>query len=377
MESTLTISTPIYRKEKKGGFRTWQFEVEGDKWRTISGAEGGKLVTSAWTVSEPKNGGRANATTGEQQALAEAEAELASKLKREYRRTKDELDTVKTGPMLAKDFAKAAPFKFPVHCQPKLDGIRLILSKDEAMTRDLQPHHPHVVAHIREALTHVFDQHPNLVLDGELYNHDFKSDFNSIVRLVRKENVSEEELARVREYVQFHVYDMPSNRYTFQGRNQAIFGMFQIYNLMAENCPVKYVPTSWHSNREGLDKKYAEYMEQGYEGQMIRLEMPYESDTRSKGLMKRKEFDSGEYPLLRIEEGEGNWAGFAKRIIYRMPDGSEGKAGMRGNQAFAKELLTKEIGSKAQATIRHFGYTPDGAHRFPVAIDFHWEGRKD
>ena len=43
---------------------------------------------------------------------------------------------------------------------------------------------------------------------------------------------------------------------------------------------------------------------------MVRLPgVPYEFDTRSKSLLKRKEFDTSEFRLLKIEEGEGNWAG--------------------------------------------------------------------
>ena len=46
---------------------------------------------------------------------------------------------------------------------------------------------------------------------------------------------------------------------------------------------------------------------------MVRLPgVPYEFDTRSKSLLKRKEFDTSEFRLLKIEEGEGNWAGMGR-----------------------------------------------------------------
>lgn len=371
----MSLSDVIYKRDSAGKLRSWQYEVEGDKWRTIAGIVGGSLVTSAWTTCTPKS-----QPTAEGQAQFEADAELKKKLDREYRRTEAELDGVRKKPMLAKDFAKTGGFKFPVYSQPKLDGIRMLLSKDEAITRQLQPHHPHVVEHIREALAPVFARHPQVVLDGELYNHHFQDDFNEITRLIRKENADEAMRERVRSLVQFHVYDMPSSKYGFKGRNMALFGMFQVYGLMDENCPVKYVPTAGCANRETLDKFYGSYLEQGYEGQMVRLDKPYEN-TRSSSLLKRKEFVTEEYCLHDIQEGEGNWAGAAKTIVFRLEDGRTCGAGLKGSYEFGQKLLAEKdqyLKAGAQVTIRRFSQlTPDGMPRFPVAIDFHPEGRRD
>lgn len=370
------ISEVIYKRDSAGRLWSWQYEVEGDKWRTIYGLVGGSLMKSGWVVCTPKS-----QPTAEAQAQFEADAELKKKLDREYRRTEAELNAVPKGPMLAKDFSKCPPIKFPVYSQPKLDGIRMLLSKDAALTRELQPHHPHVVAHIREALAHVFEKHPNLVLDGELYNHEFKDDFNSIASMVRRQHVTDDVLERVRNCVQFHVYDMPSSRYGFKGRNFALFGMFQVYNLTRGDCPVKYVPTSGVKSREQLDGLYESYLEEGYEGQMVRLDMPYEADKRSKGLLKRKEFVTEEYFIHDIQEGEGNWAGAAKTIVFLLEDGRTCGASLKGTYEFGQKLLAEKdqyLKPGAMVTIRRFKQlTPDGRPRFPVAIDFHPEGRRD
>ena len=42
------------------------------------------------------------------------------------------------------------------------------------------------INHILEELKPFFQKYPNVVLDGELYNHDFKDDFESIISMVRK-----------------------------------------------------------------------------------------------------------------------------------------------------------------------------------------------
>ena len=75
------------------------------------------------------------------------------------------------------------------------------------------------------------------------------------------------------------------------------------------------------------------FMEQGYEGAMVRLDMPYEVGKRSKGLLKLKDF------LVRVEEGLGNWTGYAKTAVIRLADGREQSSGLRGSQEFTRQLL--------------------------------------
>ena len=41
----MTISTELYKRDTSGKIRTWQYEVDGDSYRTIAGVQGGNLVT--------------------------------------------------------------------------------------------------------------------------------------------------------------------------------------------------------------------------------------------------------------------------------------------------------------------------------------------
>ena len=54
--------------------------------------------------------------------------------------------------------------------------------------------------------------------------------------------------------------------------------------------------------------------------------------------MKRKEFLSDEFKVIRTEQGQGNWAGYVKRFILELPDGTQFGAGVRGNQETMKTL---------------------------------------
>ncbi|MCK1543290.1 hypothetical protein IVB12_15345 [Bradyrhizobium sp. 179] len=370
------ISEPIYKRDTAGKIRTWQYEVDGDKYRTIAGIQGGSLVTSGWTTCYAKNAGKANYTTAFEQAQNEAAAEEGKKLKREYRMTIAELDSVPVGPMLAADYGKLKkPLTFPVYSQPKLDGIRAIINRHGAFSRELQPHYN--CDHVLEALAPVFAKYPDISFDGEFYNHDLKDDFNKIVSVVRKQKPTADQKVEAAKLIQYHVYDLPSDK-SFGQRAVEMLRVLSETGALNSGVIV-LVPTETIADQATLDQMNGIYTQDGYEGQMVRLDAPYDFDTRSKSLLKRKEFITEEFPIKRIEEGNGNWAGYAKRIVLDIPDAPEGEvgAGMRGTQDFAKELLANAARYKF-ATIRHFGRTPDNSLRFPVAIDFQGaEGRVD
>src|SRR4051812_36553880 len=130
---TTTLSQIILRSDANRGVRTWQYEVDGDKWRTHSGIRGGKITTSGWVIAKGKQG-----RSDVEQATFEVNATLKGKLDREYRATEAELASVPKSPMLAHKYEGG--LTFPVFCQPKLDGIRATISKDGAFSREYQRH---------------------------------------------------------------------------------------------------------------------------------------------------------------------------------------------------------------------------------------------
>lgn len=116
----------LYKRTTTGAVQQWSQEIQGNRYRTLSGQVGGKIVVSEWTVCQGKNAGRANATSPEEQAVREVAANYTKKQKEGYHDTVEAIDTPRQGVMLAKDYKdygeKVFRGVFRPYSQPKLDG---------------------------------------------------------------------------------------------------------------------------------------------------------------------------------------------------------------------------------------------------------------
>jgi len=377
----------LYKRTTLGKIQEWTIQVVGDKYRTISGQQDGKKITNNWTTCYPKNVGRANATTGEEQAVNEAVAKHQKKVKEGYCHSLTNIDKKKFYvPMLAKEFKDKNRQKDvetelddsgdgrAVFSQPKLDGIRCIAIREGLFTRTGKP----IVAvpHIHEALEPFFKKYPNAVLDGELYNHDYKDDFNQIIHLVRKVKVTEESLAESAAKIQYHIYDAPvigngkwamTEKDLFSDRTSVLDAQYVNLGLDKEDCLV-IVETEEVQDRDHLDELYQSYTGLGYEGQMVRLDGSYENK-RSATLLKRKDFIDTEYTIIGYEEGSGNREGTVKHLKFKADNGREFNSNVKGTFEYLTELLASgESLIGKEATVKYFNLTPDGVPRFPYVI---------
>lgn len=383
-----------YKRDSKGNLRTWQAEIEGDKYRTIAGLLDGKKVVSEWTVCTPKS-----QDTAEAQAIFEANAALKHQTDREYRLSVAELDaadadgTMLFKPMLAKKPDDVKPDHFKgrmLFSQPKLDGFRCIITSKGAFTREGKP----IVSadHILELFKPLLADYqwgPDVVLDGELYNHAMKDEFQTLSGLLKRGPKSEADFAKLRETVQFHWYDvvLPKDlKAPYSMRREALTRMFQFmmegnpnfYPTVQPVVTVKFnADVPFNVVQEELDKLNAGYLADGFEGQMIRLDMPYENK-RSAGLIKIKEFIDAEFPIVDVQEGNGNWTGACKRVVIRLPDGTTNEASPRGKYPFLADILAdreKWIDGTSTVTVRYFRLTDDNKLYLPIVTAWHLGGR--
>jgi ATP-dependent DNA ligase len=128
------------------------------------------------------------------------------------------------------------------------------------------------------------------------------------------------------------------------------------------------VETDTCNNEDEVMGLYEEYVEKGFEGQMLRTNGKYENK-RSKFLMKHKSFIDEEYIILDIVEGEGNRTGKAGYAVFETDAGVKFKSNIKGTWEETEEMLKnkkKLIGRSA--TIKYFNLTPAGIPRFPYLI---------
>lgn len=375
----------LYKRTVTGAVQTWWQEIVGDQYRTHSGQVDGAITTSDFTTVTVKNKGKANESSGEEQAKAEVESNYRRKIKDGYVSTPEEaLKSVRFSPMLAKNFEDYAKdiASSTGWSQPKLDGIRCIANKDGLWSRrgDRIVSCPHIEA----LLVPVFEKVPDLILDGELYNHDLHENFNEITSLVKTTKPSKAHLEKTAAIVQYHVYDANTNDNPGCIKRQSIYMdaialAKTVSNSLTRPSMIVAVPTLMVNLCEAdLDPLYAEYLEAGYEGQMIRLDGKYEQK-RSKLLLKRKEFLDSEFEVVRVQEGVGNASGGAK-ICYLKLDTDPTRifaADIMGTKEERAELLKNQdklIGAKA--TVKYFKQrTPAGIPRFGKVKSFNIDGK--
>ena len=353
----------LYSRATTGKVLEWTIEVESNKYRTISGYLDGIKTTSEWTICEPKNVGRANATTAEEQAINESTAIHRKKMEKGAFENINDIDTpIYFEPMLAnkwEDYKNKVTF--PAYSQPKLDGIRCIIKKNGMWTRNGKP----IISapHIFECLKPLFEINPDLIFDGELYADKFANDFNAICSLVKKTKPTEEDINESREKIQYHVYDLPSYNATFVPRFQHLFKMLTNYHTS-----IIVVQTDQVDNLNDINGFYEDYISSGYEGQMIRLDAQYEHK-RTKSLLKNKSFIDEEYTIIDIEEGNGNKAGMVGSFVFKNANGKIFNASPKFNWEICQQMLNdKESLIGKEATIKYFNLTPDNIPRFPYVI---------
>lgn len=269
-------------------------------------------------------------------------------------------------PMLARVYTDENQIDWsqPVYMQPKLDGVRCIFTKDGAFSRTGKRFMN--VKHIELELQGLFKQQPHLILDGELYNHKLKNDFEKIISLVRKQKPTDTDRLDAQHLVQFHVYDYTGQKpnllenLKYKGRQD---------NLTCSDiyCPsICYTDTKRVATPAMIKVLHDKWLDMGYEGSIIRLNGEYEQK-RSKNLLKVKDFSDSEAKITGFVEGKGKRRGTIGKFIAVDSQGMQ--FGMPVMDKFKylqdnfKEMQTW-IGKIA--TFTYFEKTKRGSYRHPL-----------
>ena len=266
-------------------------------------------------------------------------------------------------PMLAhKDDDSRVDWSQPVYIQPKLDGVRCLFTKQGAFSRTGKQFKN--VAHIELALLSFFKHSPDVILDGELYNHKLKHDFEKIISLVRKQKPTADDRLDAQHLVQFHVYDYISapvyDSYKTRMQNLVTSDIY--------DAQIKYVPAKLVDSYNYARDLHATFLSEGYEGSIIRLDGLYKHG-RSYDLMKFKDFSDTEATIIGYEIGKGKRTGTLGKFIMLDDEGVKfGCPPGRGYNYKDLASMLKNINSYIgkRATFTYFQRTQAGSYRHPL-----------
>lgn len=361
------MDLPLLYSFKNKKFRVWSVKVtpECEIVRTY-GQEHGVQTVSVQKVKSGKNIGKKNETTPYEQACADAMSMFRKqKINAGYtesRSTDPELPL----PMLAHMFDKnSRRIQYPAFVQPKIDGVRMITTFNENgqflfLSRTGKPF---------GALNGTFEKHLGFLkacsglflwLDGELFSSTLT--FEEIVSTVRNEHTPDPERFDKLEY---HVYDIiPENKETpFYERHETLRQLSQKFP-----SKIKWVPAYEVCNATEVTRHHNEFVQQGYEGVMIRNRHGPYVHKRSYDLQKYKNFRDDEFVIVDVKEATGNDTGTAI-LQCKTNDGSYFWVRPRGSREYRAELLrNKERILYKLLTVRYQNLTDKNIPRFPVGI---------
>jgi len=275
-------------------------------------------------------------------------------------------------PMLAYPVSdKPIDYTKPTFIQPKLDGVRCLIQYEGSEASGYES----VVAysrtgkvwqninHILASLIPFFKKYPDVILDGELYNHKFKDDFESIISMVRKTKPTDEDRSISRKNVQFHCYDIVDETMPFEQRNDFI--LKAVYNNYDY---VRVLPCQQVTSDDNAKKIHKLNLDAGFEGSIVRTNDTYQCK-RSHNLRKFKDFSDAEATIVGYLDGKGKRTGTLGKFIMMDDNGVEfgcppGKGYNYNQLATMLENIGDYIGQRA--TFTFFERTKAGSYRHPL-----------
>jgi DNA ligase-1 len=346
----------LYGRSKTDALKVWDIKTVGNVITVSHGMSGGKITEKSITILKGKNYGKKNATSPAEQARKEAQSKWDNKVKSGYSTDVESIPRP-SKPMLAHDYLKNGHrIKYPAYVQPKLDGVRCLVSLDKVTNKikfmsrggNYFPPQEHLVTQLEP----FFKDFPDHILDGELYIHDMF--LQDIVSLVKKPKAGSEEL-------EFVVFDLALEGIEWRSRGSVVTALGSIYAtshvwfLEGFNVGTEEEMKEYHDTFVGID----------YEGAIVRNYTGlYEFDYRSADLQKYKCFKDAEFTIIEITE-DLNGCGVLTCNSLR----GTFEASLKASFEERKRLLDKRddfIGKLA--TIKFFAYTRDGIPQFPVAL---------
>ena len=311
----------LIREDKNGKQRFTDIHVED-----LGGGTADIVKTSGMVGSDKVIVSRTNVKTGYEKAVSRAQTMWNN----------ENIKVTQILPMLANKWEDRQQYiSEPFYVQPKIDGVRLLVSKNGCFSRTGKPIKG--VDHLSNGLRE------GEWLDGECYAPD--KTFEEITSIF-KTNPKD---------LEFHIFDyfdLERPELTFEERMDCIS-----------------IETFLVKKKSSVKTYHDLFTSRGYEGVMIRdAKSTYEVGKRSNYLLKYKEFQTEEYEIIGAKTGHGRDAN-AVVWICKTGNGQEFTVRPEGTITQRQEHYKnykKYIGK--MLTVRFQNLTTLGLPRFPIGV---------
>ncbi len=361
----------LFKMTSTGKIQEWNIRIKMTsgvcQYIIDHGYIGGKIQTKPTIVHTGKNIGKANETTTWKQCKLEAES-LWTKQRDRKGYSVDIPSAKPLRPMLAKNYTKDSHhIKFPAYVQPKLDGIRcLAMYRDgEVVLVSRTGNRRTSLKHIEKALEPIFKTNPDIILDGELYNHELKDNFQTIVSAIKRDEPSQDT-----DLIEYHVYDIVESDIDYVIRKAVLR---KVLDLTDPISPVRGVLTVCVNDKNDVEMQYGRFTNLGYEGTMVRnVKGGYKINGRSADLQKYKEFMDAEFRIVDAIENKGTQVNQCT-FICETDQGTRFGVKPKGDSVCREQYWTDWKAGKLHGkmlTVRFFEWTTskESVPRFPIGM---------
>jgi DNA ligase 1 len=197
---------------------------------------------------------------------------------------------------------------------PKLDGIRCVYRSYNLKTRS----NKEIVGfeNITKVCNDIAKKFDTIIIDGELYSHTLT--FQEIQGfVVRSKNINSED----KEKIFFNIFAVTSDSIKDTAKMVELLHKIESYLKTNNITCVRIIPyekvKNEYSQIEDIAKKY---VENGYEGCMLRHPFTYYDFKRSDNLLKVKFFIEDDFRIIGFKEGDGRNKNLLGSVIVESID---------------------------------------------------------
>ena len=281
-------------------------------------------------------------------------------------------------PMLAQDFHKDISqrkikkyeeeyeghldFKNLYSVQPKLDGIRVIADLATGKLYKRSGVEGKNCPHLNRGVLELGLEMPGYqFVDGELYNHQLEfSEINSYVS--RTVNILDTEC------IQLHLFDVGSED-VFLYRHRVLQNAVNRVNKKINNSYIYCVETYKCEDMDDVLANHKTFINEKYEGTMLRLHHLSYQHKRSNQLYKIKDFQDDEFRIIGCNEEE-NHPGYLGSFDVTDDVGNCFAVRPAVPRSLRKEYWDdKDNLIDSFLTVRYQEKSKDGIPRFPIGVD--------